>query len=52
MTEGQLGSIRNLTLLKRSGTPEEVAELAAFLLSDASSYITGTKIAIDGGYKL
>lgn len=52
MTEGQLGSIRNLTLMKRSGTPEEVAELAAFLLSDASSYITGTKIAIDGGYKL
>ncbi|WP_171631405.1 SDR family NAD(P)-dependent oxidoreductase [Paenibacillus plantarum] len=52
MTEEQLGAIRKLTLLKRSGTPEEVAKLSAFLLSDASSYITGTKITIDGGYKL
>ena len=32
----------------RYGTPEEVAQLVAFLLSDASSYITGAEIAIDG----
>jgi 3alpha(or 20beta)-hydroxysteroid dehydrogenase len=30
------------------GTPEEVAQLVAFLLSDESSYITGAEIAIDG----
>lgn len=34
---------------KRYGTPEEVAELAAFLVQDASSYITGEVIKIDGG---
>ncbi|MEZ5571114.1 MAG: SDR family NAD(P)-dependent oxidoreductase [Halioglobus sp.] len=35
--------------LQRPGTAEEVAQLVVFLLSPASSYITGTKIVIDGG---
>lgn len=39
-------------LLKRYGKPEEVAHLHAFLLSDASSYITGDSIIIDGGYSV
>jgi 3-oxoacyl-[acyl-carrier protein] reductase len=37
------------TPIGRSGTPEEVAELIAFLCSERSSYITGGSIAIDGG---
>lgn len=37
-------------LLKRYGKPEEVARTTAFLLSDASSFITGTTIVVDGGY--
>lgn len=38
------------TPLGRNGEPEEVAELVSFLLSDKSSYITGTTLDIDGGY--
>lgn len=37
-------------LLKRYGKPEEVARTTAFLLGDASSFITGTAIVVDGGY--
>jgi NAD(P)-dependent dehydrogenase (short-subunit alcohol dehydrogenase family) len=37
-------------LLKRYGRPEEVARTTTFLLSDASSFITGTAIVVDGGY--
>jgi 3-oxoacyl-[acyl-carrier protein] reductase len=33
----------------RIGRPEEVANLAVFLASDAASYITGTTITVDGG---
>lgn len=35
--------------LGRLGKPEDVAELAAFLVSDESSWITGTAIPVDGG---
>jgi len=34
----------------RMGRPEEVAELALFLCSDAASFITGSNYAIDGGF--
>jgi 3alpha(or 20beta)-hydroxysteroid dehydrogenase len=42
-------AIQEATPLKRMCEPEEVAELILFLASDASSYITGAEIAIDGG---
>lgn len=35
--------------LKRQGTPEDTANLVAFLASDESAYITGTNIDINGG---
>lgn len=38
--------------LKRFGKPEDIAYSAVFLLSDASSWITGTSMAIDGGCTL
>ncbi len=40
------------TLMGRIGTPMEVANLALFLASDESSFITGTLTPIDGGYTL
>jgi NAD(P)-dependent dehydrogenase (short-subunit alcohol dehydrogenase family) len=35
--------------LGRFGKPEDVADLAVFLASDESSWITGTAIPVDGG---
>lgn len=36
-------------LLKRFGTPQEVAHVVSFLASDNASYITGQEIIVDGG---
>ncbi len=35
--------------LARMGTPEEIAAMAVFLVSDAASYVTGTTVFVDGG---
>ncbi len=53
MMEGIPPNVRtqlaNLIPQKRMGTAEEVAEVAAFLLSDAASYVTGQSWSVDGG---
>ncbi len=36
--------------MRRIGEPEEVAEVAMFLLSDAPTFVTGAVIPVDGGY--
>ena len=41
--------INNKVPLKRFGKPEEIADLATFLLSSKSGFITGSEIVIDGG---
>lgn len=38
--------------LRRYGKPEEIAHAAMYLLSDASSWTTGSNLVIDGGYTL
>lgn len=42
-------SLTEQILLKRTGTAKEVAEVVAFLASDAAGYITGQVISVDGG---
>ena len=42
----------SLNPLKRFALPEEIAELAAFLISDASNFITGQTIVCDGGFTI
>ena len=40
---------KELTPLKRNAKPEEVANVASFLLSEQSSFVSGTTITVDGG---
>lgn len=49
LTEEQKKSILSQIPLGRMGTTEEVADLALFLASPQSSYITGQTITLDGG---
>ena len=36
--------------LGRIGTPEEVADLVSFMVSDSANFVTGSAVSIDGGY--
>jgi len=49
LSEEIKNSILSMTSLRRAGEPGDVAELVAFLASDAAGYITGQVIGIDGG---
>jgi len=40
------------TLLGRLGRPQEVANVAMFLASGESSYVTGVDIVVDGGMRV
>ena len=41
-----------MTMLKRLGQPEEIANVAAFLAGQDASYITGQTLCVDGGMRL
>lgn len=49
ISEEELGEQESRYPLKRFGQPEDIANLAVFLLSDASSWMTGSCIDITGG---
>jgi 2-hydroxycyclohexanecarboxyl-CoA dehydrogenase len=47
--EQLLDGMKGATLLRRLGTPEEVAAAAVFLATDAAGYITGETLGVSGG---
>lgn len=52
VTEESLAEVVKTFPLKRFGTPEDMACGIIYLLSDASSFVTGTELTIDGGYTI
>lgn len=51
-TPEALRQVANLHALKRLATPEEIARSALYLASDASSFVTGTAMLVDGGVSI
>ena len=51
-TEDALEDLKKKYPLKRFGNPEDVAHCAVYLLSGASSFMTGSSILLDGGFSL
>lgn len=49
MPDNVLEMMKDKSLLKRLGSPEDIANGYAFLASDEAKYITGTILSIDGG---
>lgn len=50
--EEELEALRQKYPLKRFGKPEDIANCAVYLLSEASNWMTGSNILIDGGFTL
>jgi len=51
-TEEARAFVRGLHALKRQAAPEEIAQAALFLASNASSFVTGTALLADGGVSI
>ena len=48
--EAALRTRRAMHAIRRAGQPEEIGAAAAYLASDAASFMTGQSLTLDGGY--
>jgi enoyl-[acyl-carrier-protein] reductase (NADH) len=51
-TPESLAFVQGLHALKRMATPDEIAQSALYLASDASSFTTGSALLADGGVSI
>jgi len=51
-TDESLAEVAKQFPLKRFAKPEEIANAIIYLLGDASSFVTGTELVVDGGYSI
>jgi 3-oxoacyl-[acyl-carrier protein] reductase len=49
LTDGAPSALLERVPARRAGTPEEVADCVAFLVSEKAAYVTGTTLYVDGG---
>ena len=47
--DGLRAFVMNMHLIRRAGTPQDIAYSALYLASDESSWVTGQNISVDGG---
>jgi NAD(P)-dependent dehydrogenase (short-subunit alcohol dehydrogenase family) len=52
ITEENAGSYRSEIPLRRMGTPGEIADVVAFVASDASRFVNGERITVNGGHTI
>ena len=50
MPKESIELVRQLTAAQRVGRPEELASTLIWLVSDASSYVSGVTVPVDGGF--
>jgi NAD(P)-dependent dehydrogenase (short-subunit alcohol dehydrogenase family) len=50
MNEASIEMVRALTAAQRIGRVEELASTLIWLVSDASSYVSGVTVPVDGGF--
>lgn len=51
-SENEKEAMRECSWIGRSGSANEINEVAAFLLSDAAAYVTGSLYSVDGGFHI